>query len=157
MDTRPIRVLFVCTGNICRSPMAEAVFAHLVQQAKLSDRIQSDSAGTIGYHKGERADIGTLRVLEQNHIPYNGRARQLQAADLADFDYLVAMDDTHLTAIKVLGQSSGRVVRLLDYLPDQPLREVPDPYASGAFDLVYALVQPSCVSLLAAIRRENGL
>src|SRR5689334_4302075 len=128
-----IRVLFVCMGNICRSPMAEGVFQHLIDQAGLSDKIKIDSAGTAGYHAGERAHRGTLTMLEQNGIRYDGRSRQLTRQDLKDFDYIVAMDDDNLADIKTLGSSQSKVVRLLDYAPHQPVREVPDPYYNNRF------------------------
>src|SRR5689334_2678843 len=85
--TKVIRVLFVCMGNICRSPMAEAVFQHMVNEAGLSSKFSLDSAGTGGWHAGETAHRGTLNVLKDHNIPYDGRARQFIRADLDKFDY----------------------------------------------------------------------
>src|SRR5437870_3226916 len=110
-----ISVLFVCTGNICRSPMAEAVFKNLVHHAGLDDQFSIDSAGTSRYHTGECAHIGTLSVLAKNEIVYDGRSRSLISKDLEDFDYIVAMDNEHLSEIKWMGGSPNKVSRLLDY------------------------------------------
>jgi protein-tyrosine phosphatase len=152
-----IRVLMVCMGNICRSPMAEGVFQHLVDQAGLGNEISVDSAGTTGYHAGERAHRGTLTLLEQKGIRYEGRSRQLTRQDLKDFDYIVAMDDDNLADIKSLGSSQNKVVRLLDYAPSQPVREVPDPYYNNRFQEVYDLVFEGAQGLLAEIRKDHNV
>jgi protein-tyrosine phosphatase len=152
-----INVLFVCTGNICRSPMAEAVFMHLVRDASLADVIDADSAGTIGYHTGETAHSGTLNILKKHGIPYNGRARRLTASDADRFDYLIAMDDEHLRALRAMENSNSSIARLLDYAPQQPIREVPDPYYNGGFPQVYDLVLAGSQGLLAQVRKENNL
>jgi protein-tyrosine phosphatase len=152
-----ISVLFVCTGNICRSPMAEAVFKNLVHQAGLDDQFSIDSAGISGYHAGERAHSGTLSILAKNGIIYDGRSRRLIPRDLEDFDYVVAMDDEHVAEIKWMGGSRGEVSRLLDYAPGQPEREVPDPYYDGNFEHVYGLVLAGAEGLLAHIREQQGI
>jgi protein-tyrosine phosphatase len=152
-----IRVLFVCLGNICRSPMAEAVFSKLVKEAKLEHQIEIDSAGTGSYHVGEPAHRGTLAVLKKHDIPYEGRARQFTRADLQKYDYLVAMDDENVMDIKALGTPTGKLVRLLDFALEAPVREVPDPYMSGAFDQVYDLVTAGATGLLEQIRKDHSL
>src|SRR5262245_6124100 len=101
---QPIRVLFICMGNICRSPMAEAVFRDLVEQAGLSERFEIDSCGTGGWHAGDPPHRGTLAVLRRYGIDASAQqARRLRAADLADFDYLLAMDAENLDDIARLG------------------------------------------------------
>jgi protein-tyrosine phosphatase len=152
-----IRVLFVCLGNICRSPMAEAVFAHKVREAGLENEIEIDSAGTGAWHVGHPAHHGTLDVLRRNTIPYDGRARQIQADDLAKFDYIVTMDDENLRNVRTLGKSVGHVRPLLAYAPTLFTHEVPDPYYAGGFDKVYELVNSGCTGLLEAIRAEHSL
>ncbi len=151
-----IRVLFVCMGNICRSPMAEGVFQHLVNEAGLHHQISIDSAGTTGYHAGERAHRGTLMLLEQYGIRYEGRSRQLTRQDLQDFDYIVAMDDDNVADIKSLG-TDVQIMRLLDFAPDQPVREVPDPYYDNRFQEVYDLALEGSKGLLTYIRKEHNL
>jgi low molecular weight protein-tyrosine phosphatase len=152
-----IRVLFVCTGNICRSPMAEAVFRHLVEQAGLKDQFDIDSAGTSDYHEGQRPHRGTLRVLEMHNIPCRGRSRPLTLTDLDKYDYIIAMDDENLADIKRLGKSKGTLARLLDYAPGQPVREVPDPYYSNAFEEVYGLVTQGAQGLVTHIRQKHNI
>ena len=161
-----IRVLFVCMGNICRSPMAEAVFAHLVHEAGLETKIEADSAGTGDWHVGQPPHHGTRRMLEHNGITYNGCARQLTSRDLDDFDYIITMDEQNLrdvNSLHVRGTQRGHdkqgvnVAPLLDFAPHTHTREVPDPYFTDGFEGVYALVQEGAAGLLAAIRREHGL
>jgi protein-tyrosine phosphatase len=153
-----IRVLFVCHGNICRSPMAEAVFVDLVTKAGLRDKFKIDSAGTSDEESGSLAHPGTLRVLKQNGIEdYAGRSRQITRTDLSSWDYILVMDDYNMANLKWFGTPAGKVSRLLDYAPHLPEREVPDPYYKGGYEKVYALVKAGCEGLLAEIRREHGL
>lgn len=156
-----IRVLMVCAGNICRSPMAEAVFRHEVMRAGLAQHIEIDSAGTGAWHTGERAHPGTLRVLEREGIVHQGRARQLQKRDLDEFDYILAMDTENLSHVRRLGQGQRAQVGLfLDEAVAQSLTqqdEVPDPYYDDTFDCVYDLINLGTGALLARIRREHGV
>jgi protein-tyrosine phosphatase len=137
--------------------MAEAVFTNLVHKAGLDSQFKIDSAGTSGYHVGDRAHRGTLKVLEKNGIAYDGRSRQLTRRDIDDFDYVVAMDYENLADIKGMGAGHAEVSRLLDFAPDQPQREVPDPYYNDRFEDVYHLVLAGSEGLLAYIRVEHHL
>lgn len=155
---QPIRVLFVCLGNICRSPMAEAVFRQQVAQAGLDDRIEVDSAGTGAWHTGEQPHHGTRRVLRERGIDYEHRARVVTPADFSHFDYIVALDSENLADLRAMaGGSRARLARLLDYVADARTRDVPDPYYSGRFDEVYTLVDQGGRSLLSQIVAEHGL
>jgi protein-tyrosine phosphatase len=153
---KKVRVLFVCLGNICRSPMAEAVFHHMVRDAGLEDRIEADSAGTGDWHVGQPAHHGTRSILQQNNIPYEGLCRQIARDDLDEFDYIVTMDNQNLNDVQILGKGQATIAPLLSYAPEARVREVPDPYHSGGFEGVYHLVQLGAAGLLQTIRKEHG-
>jgi protein-tyrosine phosphatase len=139
--------------------MAEAVFQHLVDEAGLGDQIEIDSAGTGNWHTGEPAHRGTRRVLHLHGIEYTGSARQIAQADFSRFDYILAMDNTNLSDLRRMMPADHSVVlkRFLDFTPDAPTREVPDPYYDGNFEGVYDLVRVGAEALLAYIRQEKGL
>jgi len=153
-----VRVLFICTGNICRSPMAEAVFRDMVVRAGLAGRIAADSAGTGGWHAGEPPHPGTRRVLRERGIDYTHTARQISGDDFVRFDYLIALDNGHLFELRARAERAGiQLARLLDFAPDAPTHDVPDPYYDGRFAEVYTLVEQGCRGLLAHIAAEQGL
>ena len=152
-----VKVLFVCLGNICRSPMAEAVFQHLVREEGLEGRIESDSAGTGHWHLGEPPHRGTRGVLQRKGITYEGVSRLITPSDLKSFDYVVVMDEMNLRDVRRLGDLRGKLLRLADFAPVSGLQEVPDPYYDGRFELVYDMVEEGARNLLAEIRREHGL
>ena len=146
-----MKVLFVCTGNICRSPTAAGVFAHFVRQAGLQGSIHVESAGTHDYHVGEPPDARA-----QDHAKQRGydlselRARQVRRKDFADFDLIVAMDRGHLEILQhnCPPEHQGKLRMLLKG------RDVPDPYYGGAegFERVLDLVEAACLALLAEAR-----
>lgn len=155
-----VKVLFVCTGNICRSPTAEGVFRHLVMQAGLDRRIAADSAGTHGYHVGEPPDPRSQRAAKARGVDLSDlRARKVTAADFAEFDCILAMDHGHLTQLRRMAPPDSRatVALFLDYAPGAAGREVPDPYygEGNHFTEVLDLCEAGAAGLLEAIRRER--
>jgi protein-tyrosine phosphatase len=146
-----MKVLFVCTGNICRSPTAAGVFAHLVRQAGLEDEVHVESAGTHDYHVGSPPDRRS-----QDHALRRGydlsalRARQVRKRDFAEFDFIVAMDRGHLGILQdnCPPEHQGKLRLLV------PGRDVPDPYYGGAdgFERVLDLVEAGCLALLSEVR-----
>lgn len=156
-----IKVLFVCAGNICRSPMAEGVFQDLVRKAGLSDKIQTDSAGTGAWHVGEAPQPGTQRILREHNIHYTGRSRKVSHDDLQRFDYVVAMDRDNLAYLQRLPQQANTEVALFlsyaNHAGTLSVKEVPDPYYNGKYDEVYRLVIKGCAALLDHIRKTHQL
>jgi protein-tyrosine phosphatase len=152
-----INVVFVCLGNICRSPMAEAILQQMVNEAGLADSIEIDSAGTGSWHVGETAHPGTRGILAKHNITYNGRARQVTAADMDPDNYVIAMDDSNMRDLKRRFGDHARLYRLLDFAQNSNERNVPDPYYTNNFDYVYQLVTDGCRGLLQTIRDENQL
>lgn len=149
-------VLFVCLGNICRSPLAEGVFKHLVQERGLADRFVVESAGTGSWHVGEAPDERSRRVAEKHGITLDSRARQVTPDDLERFDHVIVMDRDNLRTLERMRDAGGvdREIHLLrEYDPEGDGDEVPDPYygGPGGFDTVYEMVRRSCEVLLAQV------
>ena len=150
-------VLFVCLGNICRSPLAEGIFRHLVEEAGLADRFEIDSAGTGAWHVGERPDARAAMVASQHGVALECTARQITEEDFVHFDYVIAMDRENLRNIERMAAANGSdaEVRLLrDFDDEGDGDEVPDPYYGGAsgFETVYEMVHRSCAALLERLR-----
>jgi protein-tyrosine phosphatase len=150
----PFRVVFVCTGNICRSPMAEVVLRSLAERAGLGDHLAIESAATGDWHVGERADQRTIDALER--AGYDGsqhRARQFEAADFPELDLIVAFDRGQGRILRNWAPSSldqDKVRLLLEFHPDlAPLQDVPDPYYSdeATFDRVLGMIERSTSAL----------
>ncbi|MDQ0231651.1 low molecular weight protein-tyrosine-phosphatase [Metabacillus malikii] len=155
-----VKVLFVCLGNICRSPMAEAVMRHLIAEEGLEDKITVDSAGTGDWHIGKPPHQGTREILTKNQISYEGQtARQLLEQDISSFDYIIGMDAENIGNIKRLAGDfpTNHIKRLLDYAKEFSTSDVPDPYYTGNFDEVYEMVTEGCRNLLSEIKHEYQL
>ena len=155
-----IKVVFVCLGNICRSPTAEGVFRALVEGQGLGDRIAVDSAGTGAWHVGEAPDPRAQEAARRRGVELSAmRARKATKEDFGTFDYVLAMDRDNLAALKKLcppGQEH-RLGLLLDYAPEARTRDVPDPYYGGGqgFEHVLDLIEAASAGLLAHIRKTH--
>ncbi len=154
-----MRLVFVCLGNICRSPLGEGIMRHLVAEAGLSDRIVVDSAGTGAWHAGEPPDRRSIEVAQRHGVSLAGqRARQVADADYFDADLLLAMDHANLATLTRRAPTRGAKARieLLLAAPRGAGGEVPDPYYGGdsGFDDVYALVLGACTVLLDQLTAE---
>ena len=153
-------VLFVCLGNICRSPTAEGVFRQLLSQDAPDLRVEVDSAGTADYHIGEPPDLRSQRAAMRRGIDLGGlRARQVTPADFAHFDFILAMDRGNLLELEAMRpkNSRARVQLFLQYAPDSGRLEVPDPYYrdAGGFEEVLDLTAAASRGLLAALQKMS--
>ncbi len=147
------KLLFVCLGNICRSPSAEGVMQALVDGRKLSKRYGIDSAGTAAYHVGERADRRMRSHAAKRGYDLTSRARQCVASDLREFDHIFAQDDSNyhnILALDPSGEHHHKVHRMVEFCDHCPEGEVPDPYYGGAagFERVLDILEESCGALL---------
>lgn len=158
-QNKKIGVIFVCMGNICRSPTAEAVFRHFVENAGMSRHVLIDSAGTHDYHIGDPPDARTQRAAQQRGYDMSSlRGRQFGAEDFERFDYVLAMDHANLAILKRLAQQGGGNPHLfLDYARSHAEREVPDPYYGGVegFERVLDMVENAAQGLLQHIRQQH--
>lgn len=157
-----VRILFVCLGNICRSPTAEGVFRTLVESAGLSDRIEIDSAGTGHWHIGNPPDRRSQQHAVRRGYDLSGlRGRQVDVEDFARFDLLIAMDGSNQADLSRMAPDSAaraRIRLLLEFADGVHETEVPDPYTGGAagFEHVLDLVENACAGLLDEARRRLG-
>ncbi|CAA0097455.1 Low molecular weight protein-tyrosine-phosphatase YfkJ [BD1-7 clade bacterium] len=155
------KVLFVCLGNICRSPTAHGIFEKMIAEAGLQNHIGVDSCGTGAWHIGNPPDDRTIAAAAGRGYDLSAlRARKLCAADFDDFDYILAMDTRNLADIikNAPDNYPGRIQLLLDYLEDDNILEVPDPYYGNGegFERVFGLIESACESLLKELTPVNA-
>ncbi len=144
-------ILFVCLGNICRSPTAEGVFRKLVSDAGRDSEFEIDSAGTIGYHTGNMADNRMRSVAKRRGYRLDSIARRIRLTDFDRFDLIVTMDDDNFHAVSAMNPGSGaELVRMCDYCEAFDVTEVPDPYYGGeaGFQNVIDILEDACANLL---------
>ena len=152
-----VKILFICHGNICRSPMAEFVMKDLVAKAGLSSRFHIESAATSTEEIGNSVYPPARRKLAEHKIDCTGKtARQLRRSDYAQWDYLVGMDEANRRNITRMcgGDPEGKISLLLDHTPNP--REVADPWYTGNFERTWLDVSEGCAALLAEIRKKEG-
>lgn len=152
-------VLFVCLGNICRSPSGEGIFNHLLKENHLTDQIRSDSAGTSAYHEGEPADGRMREHASQRGYDLQSLARQFTYEDFKQFDYIITMDESNYkNVLKVdpSGEYHHKVFPMVKFCTQHDVSAVPDPYFGGAdgFELVLDIIEDGCHGLLKQIKSE---
>lgn len=153
-----VRVLFVCAGNICRSPIAQGVFEDVLRRGGLEDAVQVDSAGTGDWFAGSPPDGRAVESAARRGLDIGSqRARGISPEDCQRFDYVLTMDEENYRLVSALCPGNAVVRPLLDFDPEGPEREVPDPYfgETGGFDHVLDLVERASVGLLADIRSRR--
>jgi protein-tyrosine phosphatase len=154
------KVLFVCLGNICRSPAAEAVMIKLLEDNKLGDLVEVDSAGTIDYHEGEQADARMRVYAEKRGYNLNSVARKFNPAiDFEKFDYIITMDDNNFEDIKALdldNKFTKDIYRMADFVKNYDVTEIPDPYYSGkeSFENVLDILEDATSGLIEKIEND---
>ena len=156
----PYKICFVCLGNICRSPTAEGIFQHLVNQRGLQSYFYIDSAGTSAYHIGEPANSKSQWVANQQGVKLHSKARRFESADLEEFDLILAMDSENYSNIIRLdknGSNRDKIKMMRDFEPKPDSRDVPDPYYGGmdGFQNVFDVIMRSCEGLLDEIEVEG--
>ncbi len=150
-------------GNICRSPLAEAIFNHKIQALGLSRKFKSDSAGTSDYHIGELPDERSIQCAQRKGLEINHRGRQVNRTDFRDFDYIIAMDDTNLRSLQALSAkykySDKEIFLMRDFVTGCEGLSVPDPYYGGeeGFDEIYQILDESIEGFLTKIKNVNQL
>ena len=155
----PYKICFVCLGNICRSPTAEGIFQHLVNQRGLQSYFYIDSAGTSAYHIGEPANSKSQWVANQQGVKLHSKARRFEPADLEEFDLILAMDSENYSNIIRLdknGSDAEKIKMMRDFEPKPDSRDVPDPYYGGmdGFQNVFDVIMRSCEGLLDEIEER---
>ena len=153
------KILFVCLGNICRSPSAHGIMEHILFENNMQDKISVDSAGTIAAHQGELPDSRMRAHARKRGYDLTHRSRKITSRDFEEFDYIIGMDDYNISNLKAMApdiESEHKICRMTDFSINPTLDHVPDPYYSGAdgFELVLDLLEDACQGLLNELKNK---
>ena len=154
-----VRILFVCMGNICRSPCAEGVMNSLIKQKGLENKIKCDSAGTISYHEGDPADARMREHASLRGYELNSISRKFMQQDFENFDWIITMDENNYSQIKMLDQWDNynyKIRRMTDFCETHKITAVPDPYYGGSqgFETVLDILEDACGGLLRFLKSK---
>ncbi len=155
-----IKIIFVCLGNICRSPLGEAICAHKIKELGLTNKIQCDSAGTANYHIGEPPDPRSVQSASDHGIPIHHRGQQFTRSLSSQFDYLIAMDQSNYqNMVAELGEKPSNLFLMRHFDLQNPEADVPDPYYGGAegFENVFQILDRSVDEMLRYIIEKHNL
>lgn len=160
MEKKKYKILFVCLGNICRSPAANGIMEDMIKERGLADRFEIDSAGTYGGHSGSLPDNRMRAHAAKRGYKLTHHSRQVHPSDFEEFDLIVAMDDRNFANLKALApdlESEAKICRMMDYSTTGTYDHVPDPYYSGAdgFELVLDLLEDSCRNMLDSLNDKQ--
>ncbi|MCD6424822.1 MAG: low molecular weight phosphotyrosine protein phosphatase [Anaerolineales bacterium] len=157
-----MRIIFVCQGNIIRSPLAENMFRYLARERGVGEKYQLDSAGTSAYHVGEPPDHRMRQVADNNGFEYTGRAKQFRVEDFDQFELVIAMDKANQRYLEMKalpGEQRSKIHLMREYDPEgKPGLDVPDPYYGGldGFEVTFEIVKRSCQGLMEALESETS-
>ncbi|WP_425390611.1 low molecular weight protein-tyrosine-phosphatase [Ekhidna sp.] len=155
-----IKVLFVCLGNICRSPLAEAIFNKKLLEQGLNSKISANSAGTANYHVGENPDPRTIEIAKKHGVPVNHKGQQFKKNHAIEYDYLLAMDSSNYgNMVSEMGNEPSKLILMRDFDPYGKGEDVPDPYYGGVngFENVYQILDRSLDKFIHFLKKEHNL
>jgi protein-tyrosine phosphatase len=152
-----VKVIFICLGNICRSPMAQAIFEHQIKEAQFEDHFKAQSAGTAGYHIGAPPDPRTLSTLKSHGILFEHQAHRVNTTDIDTYDYLITMDHQNFVHLQNMNSVGSVLIKMRDFDPLEKNGDVPDPYYGqhDRFEGVFEILNRSIKGLILVLKEKH--
>lgn len=152
-----VKVIFICLGNICRSPMAQVIFEHQIKEAQFEDHFKAQSAGTAGYHIGAPPDPRTLSTLKSHGILFEHQAHRVNTTDIDTYDYLIAMDHQNFVHLQNMNSVGSVLIKMRDFDPLEKNGDVPDPYYGqhDGFEGVFEILNRSIKGLILVLKEKH--